>query len=115
MTSQPPRDLTSLLVEVRVPDDVEKCFWAKKFREHLGTLGRSDLEAMLDFVIVCNVLRNKESEVKNCRNMKWRLAELNKERRGGQFHQHIFAFNFCALKFSTLIPPIYKMPYRRLS
>ncbi len=90
MTSHPPRDLTSLLVEVRVPDDVEKCFWAKKFREHLGTIGRSDLEAMLDFVIVCNVLRNKESEVKNCRNMKWRLADLNKERRGGQFYQHIF-------------------------
>ncbi len=30
---------------------------------------------------MCNVLRNKESEVKNCRNMKWRILELNKERR----------------------------------
>ena len=81
MSNHPPRDLTSLLVEVRIPDDIEKCFWAKKFREHLGSLGRSDLEAMLDFVIVCNVLRNKESEVKQCRSMKWRIAELNKERR----------------------------------
>ena len=95
MTSHPPRDLTSLLVEVRVPDDVEKCFWAKKFREHLGTIGRSDLEAMLDFVIVCNVLRNKESEVKNCRNMKWRIVELNKERRGVHF-TNMFTANFCA-------------------
>ena len=64
LTCHPPRDLTSLLVEVRVPDDVEKCFWAKKFREHLHSIGRSDLEAMLDFVIVCNVIRNKESELK---------------------------------------------------
>ena len=81
MTCHPPRDLTSLLVEVRVPDDIEKCFWAKKFREHLSSIGRADLEAMLDFVIVCNVLRNKESELKQVRNMKWRTSELNKERR----------------------------------
>ena len=53
LTCHPPRDLTSLLVEVRVPDD-----------EHLHSIGRSDLEAMLDFVIVCNVIRNKESELK---------------------------------------------------
>jgi hypothetical protein len=60
---------------------VEKFFWAKKFQEHLRSIGRSDLEAMLDFVIVCNVLRNKESDLKQCRNLKFRVTELNKERR----------------------------------
>ena len=39
-------------------------------------------EAMFDFVLVCNVLRVKESEVKQvARSMKWRLTELNKDRR----------------------------------
>jgi len=37
---------------------------------------------MFDFVLVCNVLRVKESEVKQVtRSMKWRLTELNKDRR----------------------------------
>ena len=37
---------------------------------------------MFDFVLVCNVLRVKESEVKQVsKSMKWRLTELNKDRR----------------------------------
>jgi hypothetical protein len=36
---------------------------------------------MLDFVIVCNVLRNKKSEVEQFRNMKFQVSRVNKERR----------------------------------
>jgi hypothetical protein len=82
LAAQPPRDLTSLLVEIRVPDDIDRCPWAKLFRDYLVSLKQPEKEAMLDFVIVCNVLRTKESEVKQIsRGMKWRLTELNKERR----------------------------------
>ena len=82
IASQAPRDLNSLLVEIRVPDDTEKSPWAKMFRQHLSSLNQSDKEAMFDFVIVCNVLRTKESDVKQLpRGMKWRLTDLNKDRR----------------------------------
>ncbi len=84
MSAQPPRDLNSLLVEIRVPEDTEKSPWAKMFREYLTNLGQAEKEAMLDFVIVCHVLRTKETEVKQVsqsRGMKWRLTDLNKERR----------------------------------
>ena len=78
--AQPPRDLNSLLVEIRVPEDIEQSPWAKQFREHLNN--QPEKEAMFDFVIVCNVLRSKETEVKQiARGMKWRLTELNKDRR----------------------------------
>ena len=83
ISNQPPRDLNSLLVEIRVPEDIERSPWAKVFREHL-TAHQPEKEAMLDFVIVCNVLRNKESEVKQIlttKGMKWRLTDLNKDRR----------------------------------
>ena len=75
--------MNSLLVEIRVPEDIERSPWAKVFREHL-TAHQPEKEAMLDFVIVCNVLRNKESEVKQIlttKGMKWRLTDLNKDRR----------------------------------
>lgn len=36
---------------------------------------------MLDFVIVCNVLRNKKSEAEQLKNMKSQVEKLNKERR----------------------------------
>lgn len=69
-------------MEIRVPEDIESSPWAKQFREHLTHLNQPEKEAMFDFVIVCNVLRNKESDVKQIsRGMKWRLIELNKERR----------------------------------
>ena len=80
MASQPPKDLNSLLVEIRVPEDIDTSPWAKQFREYLSN--QPEREAMLDFVLVCNVLRIKESEVKQLsRGMKWRLTELNKDRR----------------------------------
>ena len=73
--------MNSLLIEIRVPEDIEKSPWAKVFRDHLAT-HQPDKEAMFDFVIVCNVLRNKETEVKQVpRGMKWRLTDLNKDRR----------------------------------
>ena len=82
MNSTPPRDLNSLLVEIRIPEDIERSPWAKLFREHLANLNQPEKEAMLDFAIVCNVLRTKETEVKQLsRGMKWRLVDLNKERR----------------------------------
>ena len=82
LASQPPKDLNSLLVEIRVPEDIETSPWAKQFREYLSTLNQPEKEAMFDFVLVCNVLRIKESEVKQLsRGMKWRLTELNKDRR----------------------------------
>merc|ERR1712018_240535 len=83
MSNQPPRDLNSLLIEIRVPDDIERSPWAKVFREHL-TAHQPEKEAMLDFVIVCNVLRNKETDVKqilNSKGMQWRLTDVNKDRR----------------------------------
>jgi len=83
ITNQPPKDLNSLLIEIRIPEDIEKSPWAKVFREHLLN-HQPEKEAMLDFVIVCNVLRNKENEVKqisSSRGMKWRLTDLNKDRR----------------------------------
>ena len=80
LASQPPKDLNSLLVEIRVPEDIETSPWAKQFREYLSTLNQPEKEAMFDFVLVCNVLRIKESEVKQLsRGMKWRLTELNKD------------------------------------
>ena len=82
LSSQPPKDLNSLLVEIRVPEDIETSPWAKSFREYLSSLNQPEKEAMFDFVLVCNVLRVKESEVKQLsRGMKWRLTELNKDRR----------------------------------
>ena len=71
-----------MLIEIRVPDDIDRSPWAKQFREHLTSLNQPQKEAMFDFVLVCNVLRVKESEVKQvARSMKWRLTELNKDRR----------------------------------
>ncbi len=56
--------------------------WAQQFSKHLATLQQPEKEAMLDFVVVVNVLRNKETEVKQVsKGMKWRLSDLNKERR----------------------------------
>jgi len=82
LTSSPPRDLNTLLIEIRVPEDIDQSPWAKQFREHLTSLNQPEKEAMFDFVLVCNVLRVKESEVKQVtRSMKWRLTELNKDRR----------------------------------
>ena len=69
-------------MEIRVPEDTERSQWAKSFREYLVSLNQPETEAMLDFVMVCNVLRNKESEVKQVpRGMKWRMTDLNRERR----------------------------------
>ena len=71
-----------MLIEIRVPDDIDRSPWAKQFREHLTSLNQPEKEAMFDFVLVCNVLRVKESEVKQVsKSMKWRLTELNKDRR----------------------------------
>ena len=82
LSSQPPRDLNSLLVEIRVPEDMDNSPWAQQFSKHLATLQQPEKEAMLDFVVVVNVLRNKETEVKQVsKGMKWRLSDLNKERR----------------------------------
>lgn len=81
MASRPPRDLSSLLEDIRVPEDIENLPWIKRFREHLINSGQNDKESMLDFVIVCNVLRQKEKQVKDYQNLKWRIAEVNKERR----------------------------------
>jgi len=56
-----PSDLASVLVEIRNPEDIEQCVLAKTFRDYLE---QTEEEGLLDFVIVCNVLRNKESDVK---------------------------------------------------
>ena len=81
ISKQPPRDLNSLLIEIRVPEDIEKSAWAKVFRYHLAT-HQPEKEVVFDFVIVCNVLKIKETEVKQiARGMKWRQEQLNKDRR----------------------------------
>ena len=83
-----PPDLASVLVEIRNPEDIDQCILAKTFRDYLE---QSDEEGLLDFVIVCNVLRNKESDVKVLRQKTEDLSDvvyipskdavLNKERR----------------------------------
>eukprot|EP00096_Caligus_rogercresseyi_P015880 TRINITY_DN8368_c0_g1_i1.p1 TRINITY_DN8368_c0_g1~~TRINITY_DN8368_c0_g1_i1.p1 ORF type:complete len:188 (-),score=39.06 TRINITY_DN8368_c0_g1_i1:411-974(-) len=75
-----PRDLNALLVEIRDPEDMERSPWAKKFRSYLRE-SFPDLEAVFDFVIVCNVLRSKENELKNVQAVTWRVSELNRELR----------------------------------
>lgn len=81
VTDRPPRDLTALLSEVRVPEDIDRSLWAKAFREHLRKLDQKGNETLLDFVIVANVLRTKASDIKFSRSMKWRVEEINRERR----------------------------------
>ena len=75
------------MVEIKNPEDTEKCCWATIFRNYLI---QTDEEGLLDFVIVCNVLRNKESEVRLLRQktgdtpvvyIPSKDAVLNKERR----------------------------------
>ena len=74
--------MNSLLAEVRVPDDLEKSHWITQFREHLSKLNQPEKDAMLDFVVACNILRNKEFEIKQIsRGMAWRQDQLNKDRR----------------------------------
>ena len=83
-----PSDLASVLVEIRTPEDIEQCVLAKTFREYLE---QTEEEGLLDFVIVCNVLRNKESDVKVLKQKTEDLSDivyipskdavLNKERR----------------------------------
>ena len=51
LTSSPPRDLNTLLIEIRIPDDIDKSPWAKQFREHLTSLNQPEKEAMFDFVL----------------------------------------------------------------
>ncbi|XP_040563444.1 uncharacterized protein [Lepeophtheirus salmonis] len=75
-----PRDLNALLVEIRNPEDTEISPWAKKFRSYLKE-NTPELEPVFDFVIVCNVLRSKENELKNVTAIKWRVVEIHKERR----------------------------------
>ena len=83
----PPSNLASVLVEIQNPEDIEKCALAKTFRDYLI---QTDEEGLLDFVIVCNVLRNKESDVKVLRQrtedvqvvyIPSKDAVLNKDRR----------------------------------
>ena len=82
-----PSNLASVLVEIQNPEDIEKCVLAKTFRDYLM---QTDEEGLLDFVIVCNVLRNKESDVKLLRQrtedvqvvyIPSKDAVLNKDRR----------------------------------
>ena len=82
-----PTNLASVLVEIENPEDIEKCVLAKTFRDYLM---QTDEEGLLDFVIVCNVLRNKESDVKLLRQrtedvqvvyIPSKDAVLNKDRR----------------------------------
>merc|ERR1712020_791207 len=63
-SQKPPSNLASVLVEIQNPDDIETCVLAKSFRDYLI---QTDEEELLDFVILCNVLRNKESDVKALR------------------------------------------------
>ena len=81
-------DLASVLVEIENPEDIEKCPLANTFRDYLS---KTDEEGLLDFAIVCNILRNKESDVKTLRNKTVDIKEvvyipskdavLNKDRR----------------------------------
>merc|ERR1711899_588954 len=87
-SQKPPSNLASVLVEIQNPDDIETCVLAKSFRDFLI---QTDEEGLLDFVIVCNVLRNKESDVKVLRQKTEDLSDvvyipskdavLNKDRR----------------------------------
>ena len=83
----PPCNLVSLLVEIQNPEDTEECCWAKTFRNYLI---KTEEENLLDFVIICNVLRKKELDVKVLRKkigdnpavyIPSKDAVLNKERR----------------------------------
>ena len=75
-------------MEIRTPEDIEQCVLAKTFREYLE---QTEEEGLLDFVIVCNVLRNKESDVKVLKQKTEDMSDivyipskdavLNKERR----------------------------------
>ena len=83
LSSQPPKDLNSLLVEIRVPEDIETSPWAKSFREYLSSLNQPEKEAMFDFVLVCNVLRVKESEVKQ--SLERKITQLKSVQFGKQW------------------------------
>ena len=76
-SNRPPRDLNSLLTDIRVPSDIDRHPWAKSFREHLRKLQQPEVEALLDFAIVANVLRVKGEEI---RVSKWRTDDINRER-----------------------------------
>ena len=79
-SSRPPRDLTSLLSELRSPSDVERCHWAAAFRQHLRAAGRADLEAAMDFCVVAGVLRSKGEEIKAKGSNAWRRDDVDAER-----------------------------------
>ena len=81
-TNRPPRDLNTLLLEIRAPKDIEKSVWAKSFQDHLRALNQKENEVLLDFVLMVSVLQSKANDVKMApQNMKWRVDEINRERR----------------------------------
>ena len=61
-SSRPPRDLNSLLDDIRVPSDVDRCRWARAFVQHLRKNGDGDAEALMDFCVIANTLRLKGEE-----------------------------------------------------
>lgn len=77
-----PRDLKSLLEDIKEPSDLDRSPWAKEFRTYLKKLSKdqsnvSELEAKLDFVAMAGALRAKGDEI---RQHKWKRPEIDRER-----------------------------------
>ncbi len=83
-SKQPPRDLKSLLSDLREPTDLDRSPWAKDFRRYLKARSGnpnadyvSDFEAKFDFIVVAGVLKAKSQEIVE---QKWRRREIDSER-----------------------------------
>ena len=83
--NRPPRDLNSLLNEIKSSTDFDRIHWGKQFREYLKTANKRDTETILDFVILAYVLMRKGEEIKTSN---WKAEDLNEERR--RLLKHIF-------------------------
>eukprot|EP00095_Tigriopus_kingsejongensis_P003058 snap_masked-scaffold101_size371023-processed-gene-1.3 protein:Tk03058 transcript:snap_masked-scaffold101_size371023-processed-gene-1.3-mRNA-1 annotation:"hypothetical protein COCSUDRAFT_43923" len=81
--NRPPKDLNALLSEVEVAEDVERSHWIQAFRSHLKTIGRKDVEPLLDFVSLANILKQKTEDrhkVSPCQALQWKRDEIDLER-----------------------------------
>lgn len=77
--SRPPRDLTSLLQDIKARGGVDASPWGDRYRQFLRDRGQIEMESILSFVLDCNDLKAIEEELNSSSNAR-RKSELSQER-----------------------------------
>ena len=74
ISPQPPKELSTLLGEVKALEDAEQSVWVQRFRRYLHNLDQSGTASLLDFAIKCQVLNVLEAESKRS-SVHWKRKE----------------------------------------